>query len=400
MNEFNLTTNQIPDEVFAEALARLAQGQSPKAIAADFADYQHELEGLLFIAQTGMQIPKLDPPTPYKSYRFADTVATSSLFSEWFAYFRVAAIPIALVIVLVGGGKLADATKGSLPGDNLYSLKRATESARLTLTRDQDKVASLHVEFMQNRINEVKQAANEGNEETETLAIAELKTQTDKTFAEAGPVATANAISKLDSTLLDNLVAINKQQKDVLAELSETGETDSAKTVAITALEDNKKNDVTLAKIIATVNDQTMAEMPNKVSVTGNITYFNSLKITVEKNIFTIDDKTIVTGIDGVDITKPEFADKIISGRVTVVGTRIENGTLIAKQILLLAAELEGDVDGMVKGDSTTKYVKPVQATKPVEQQVPVEPVTPAPTTPTKATGSYITEPSSQQYAP
>ncbi len=397
MNKIN-STNQIPDEVFAQALSRLAQGQSPKAIAADFAEYQHELEGLLFVAQAGMQIPKLTPPTPYKAYRFADSVATSSVFSEWFAYFRIAAIPIALVIVLVGGGKLADATKGSLPGDNLYSLKRATENARLTLTRDQDKVASLHVEFMQNRINEVKQAANEGNEETETLAIAELKTQTDKTFAEAGPVATANAISKQDSTLLDTLVAVNKQQKDVLEELSETGESDTAKTVAISALEDNKKNDVTLARMIATVNDQAMADMPNKVSVTGNITYYTYNKITVEKNIFTINDRTTITGIDGQNITNISADLKTISGRVTIIGTRMENDVLIAKQILLLATDIAGDQDGEVKGDTTTTYTKPI--TKPADQIVPAEPAPTTPATPTKATGSYITEPSGEQYAP
>lgn len=398
MNKFN-STNQIPDEVFAESLTRLAQGQSPKAIAADFAGYQHELEGLLFVAQTGMQIPKLTPPTPYKAYRFADDVGTSSAFSEWFAYFRVAAIPIALVIILVGGGKLADATKGSLPGDNLYSLKRATENARLTLTRDQDKVASLHVEFMQNRINEVKQAANEGNEATETLAIAELKTQTDKTFAEAGPIATANAISKQDSTLLDTLVAVNKQQKDVLEELSETGESDTAKTVAISALEDNKKNDVTLAKMIATVNDQAMADMPNKVSVTGNITYYASNKITVEKNIFTINDRTAITGIDGQNIANISADLKTISGRVTVIGTRMENDVLIAKQILLLATDVAGDQNGEVKGD-TTIYTKPPTNAKPTDPVAPVEPAPTTPITPTKATGSYITEPSGQQYAP
>ena len=150
--------------------------------------------------------------------------------------------------------------------------------------------------------------------------------------------------------------------------------------------------------MIATVNDQAMADMPNKVSVTGNITYYATNKITVEKNIFTINDRTTITGIDGQDILNVSTDLKTISGRVTVIGTRMENGILIAKQILLLATDVVGDQNGEVKGDTTTTYTKPV--TKPIDPAVPVEPAPTTPVTPTKATGSYITEPSGQQYAP
>ncbi len=393
------TPNNIPDEIFAQALARLQNGETAEVIASDYADYQQELISLLFVAQMGMHIPKLQIPAPYKAYKFADQVAATRGFAEWLAYFRVAVVPIALVIVLIGGRTAVNATEGSLPGERLYSLKRATEKARLSLTRDQDKVAGLHVEFMQKRIDEVKQAANEGNEDSEKLAIAELKTQTETTFAEAGPVATANAISKQDSTLLENLVAINKQQKDVLADLSENGDSDSAKIIASSALEDNKKNDVTLAKIIATVNDQTLADLPNKVSATGIITFYNGASITVEKNVFTINDQTTFTGIDGINIATADIASKTISGRVTVLGTRIENGSLMAKQVLLMAAEVVGEQDGTVKGDITPKPI-----TKPIVK--PTEPIEPEPTpieilpAPTKATGSFITEPSEGQYAP
>lgn len=394
-----LELNQIPDQIFAEALDRLYKGESVETIAASYQDYQQELAGLLSVSQIGMGLPRITPPAPYKAYRFADHVVATKGFAEWFKYFRVAIIPIALVVVLIGGRTIVDATEGSLPGEKLYSLKRATETARLSLTRDQDKVANLHVEFMQNRIDEVKKAADEGNEASETLAIAELKTQTEKTFAEAGPVATANAISKQDSTLLENLVAINKQQKDILAVLSENSGSDTAKMVASTALEDSKDTDVTLAKIIATVNEQSLADMPNKVSATGEITFYNGVKITVEKNIFTITDRTTFTGIDGIEIATSEIASKTILGRVTVIGTRNENGTLIAKQILLLATEVEGGQDGTVKGITTP----PLPITKPTDQKIiepEPSPVTTDPVAPTKATGSYITEPSGQQYAP
>lgn len=391
--------NNIPDEIFAQALARLQNGETAEAIASDYQDYQQELIGLLFVAQMGMNIPKVEIPTPYKAYRFADKIAATTGFAEWVSYFRVAVIPIALVLVLLGGRTAVNATEGSLPGDTLYSLKRATEKARLSLTRDQDKVAGLHVEFMQNRINEVKKAANEGDENSEKLAIAELKSQTETTFAEAGPIATANAISKQDSTLLENLVAINKQQKDVLAELSENSGSDDAKMVATTALEDNKKNDATLAKIIAAVNEQSLADLPNKTSATGIISFYNGASITVEKNVFTIIDRTIFTGLDGIDIPPADIAARTISGRVTVNGTRNENGTLLAKQIILMASEVEGEENGTVKGEVITKpTISPKPTTPIAPEPTPID--SPTPTDPTNATGSYITEPSSQQYAP
>ncbi len=146
--------------------------------------------------------------------------------------FRVAIVPISLVIVLLGVPAIASATKNSLPGDKLYSLKRASEQVQLTLTQDQNEVATLHVELMEKRLDEVKKAADSGNTTSETLAIAELKSQTEKTFAQAGPVATANAISNQDSSLLDNLVAINNKQKTVLTELSKESDNNDTKSSA------------------------------------------------------------------------------------------------------------------------------------------------------------------------
>jgi hypothetical protein len=379
----------IPDHIFDEALVRLRKGESISQITDSFKDYQEELDGLLSVAQMGVNIPKLVPPTPYKAHRFASIPHPANRFFEMLSLFRVAAVPISLVIALLGGSAVVSATENSLPGDTFYSLKRATEQVRLSITKDQNKVATIHVELMQKRLDEVKKAAENGNDATETLAIAELKSQTEKTFAQAGPVATANAITNQDSSLLNNLVAVNKEQKDVLAELSLVGDSDSAKTIATSALADSKKNDQALAKIIATVNDQVLADLPNKVSVTGSVTLINN-KITVEKNTFTINDKTVINNPDGTTATEM----KLITGRATVIGTKLSDGTLIAKQIQILSSD-----DGAVKGEvivTQPPVVKPPVTTDPLE---PAE--EPIPTIdPTKAQGSFITEPSDSQYTP
>jgi hypothetical protein len=381
----------LPENIFAEALERLDRGETPTQIAASYSDYQQELEGLLSVAEMGMNIPKLVPPTPYKRHLFAEkAVTTSGALVQFLMFARVAVIPISLVIALLGGRAVVDATEDSLPGDTLYNLKRATEEARLTITRDQSKIATIHVELMQKRLAEVKQAASNGDEASEAAAITALKSQTEKTFAEAAPLATANAISKQDSTLLDSLVAINKEQKDVLEDVSESEGNEDAKTVAITALEDNKKNDFTLAKIIATVNDQALVDLPNKISVTGQITYHVGSKVIVEKNTFTIDKETKFQDIDGGAVSEPED----LTGRVTVTGTRLENGTLLAKQILMLPADT-----GEVKGETTTTTTT-TTTTKPAPTTIEPAPTTEPVQVQPKATGSYIVEPSSQQYTP
>lgn len=385
----------LPDSIFAIALERLEHGETPSQIASSFPEYQNELVGLLHVAEMGMNIPKLIPPTPYKRHLYAEKAITSAWFVPVLQFLRVGAIPIALVIALVGGGAVVDATENSLPGQALYSLKRASEEARLTFTNDPQKIAVIHVQLLQKRLDEVKQAATTGNQASETAALAELQSQTEKTFAEAAPVATANAISNKDSSLLDSLVAVNKEQKSVLTALTTSGETEIAKNVATDALNDSKKNDQTLASIIAAVNDQTLIDLPNKISVTGIITSHTDTKITVEKNTFTVNDSTIITGLDGLAVTDR----KTITGKVTVTGTRTDEGILIAKQIQILPSD-----DGTVKGvtDDQTPVNQAVNKVK-----TPVDPVGDANnntnqsnvTPPTKASGSYITEPNTPQYS-
>ncbi len=366
------------NEILDTAITRLQNGESQHAILADYPDHKEELSGLLAISKIGLNIPKLDVPAPYKRHLYSEAV-TKGWFWSAVAYYRIAAIPIALVVVLIGGNVLANQTSSSLPGDTLYSLKRATEEARLTFTRDQEKIAVIHVELMQKRLNEVRQAAQSGNAEAETAAIAALQSQSAKTFAQAGPIATANAISKQDSTLLDTLVAVNKQQKDVLTELGDPA--------ASTALNENIKTDQALAKIVATVNDQVLIDAPNKVSVTGNITYFYKNYITVENNTFAMDEQTVITASTGETVDASTI--KMPVGRASITGIKTENGVLVAKQISLLPADT-----GEVKGATTTTkpVVKPKEPA--VQPDTTIEPVT----DPNQATGSFIVEPSAPQY--
>lgn len=63
-----------------------------------------------------------------------------------------------LLVAIVAGGTLTTSAS-SLPGDVLYPVKTAAEGVRLTLARDPDAVADLHLEFAQRRLEETRALA-------------------------------------------------------------------------------------------------------------------------------------------------------------------------------------------------------------------------------------------------
>lgn len=392
-------TNELPDNIVTESLERLRQGEDAFSVSQSYGDYANELLPLLQIADAIKQIPKQQLPTPHKQFRFAETHTMPYVLGRFFSLFRVAVIPISLVLILFGGHFVVQAAEHSLPGDLLYSLKRASETAQLNLTFDQQQKANLHVELTQKRLNEVKQAFDTKNPETEAAAIAALKDQAEKTFAKVPQVAVANALTNKNQDLLNNLVAINKEQKSVLTSINAT---DDASSVTTTALNVVKENSKTLAKIIATVNEQTLADLPNKISITGDISSLKDNKITVEKNTFLINDQTFITNVDGSQLD--DLID--LTGHVTIVGTKSGQG-LIAKQISMLAPETTptATVPTPTKTDAITPTVKGTVTTKPSIEPAKVPPTpettsSPEPQPINQATGSFIIEPNTDQYAP
>jgi hypothetical protein len=375
---------EISEHILNSAISELQDGKSIAEVLAIYPEHTEELLPLLEVASMGLSIPKVVVPTPIRRHKFAETALYPSMWSSLITFMRVAIIPIGLVAVLFGGKVVVNAANDSLPGSPLYSLKRATEQARLNLTFDQDKVATLHVELTQKRLDEVKQAINNENEEQEKAAIEALQEQSDKTFATVPQVAAANALTKNDQKLLDNLVAINKEQKEVLSAVKDENQ---SKAAADTALNSTKENGKQLAVILATVHEQTLVDLSNKVSVTGEYTQLVKNKLTIEGSTFTITDETEILDADGAEATI-----KDIGGKLSVVGEK-KDDVLIAKQITILVPAPVIEVKPQVKGAATTTSTAKPSA--PIVQP----PAVPA-TDPNQATGTFIVEPAAEQYAP
>jgi phage gp36-like protein len=76
---------------------------------------------------------------------------------------------LVLVLVLAGTGTVA-AASGSVPGDNLYSVKMAAEQVQWKLTFSQKAKARLQARFAERRVQEMAQLARKGRtEELEKL---------------------------------------------------------------------------------------------------------------------------------------------------------------------------------------------------------------------------------------
>jgi hypothetical protein len=99
-------------------------------------------------------------------------IQRSSVIKEWLKFFapyfsvnrwlRTPVFSMALVLFALFGGSLlsVSAAERSLPGDFLYSVKLATEQARLAMTKNPQARVILKTEFTGRRVDEMKQVVN------------------------------------------------------------------------------------------------------------------------------------------------------------------------------------------------------------------------------------------------
>lgn len=376
-----------PDDILDQALARLDQGESIESIAQHF--QSEELVGMLKLAQTLNTIPVNKAPTPTLRYSYAQKVGAWQKLIHTVQSYKLATISLALAMLLIGGYGTIQASENSLPGDRLYGVKIAAEQLRLKLTLDNEKRAEIHFELAKKRLSETKLVIALNNPDQEVIALDALAKQTEKTFEATSQLAATKA-SQNDSSLLENLVALNKEKKTVIE--SATILSDDEKLAQ--ALNTIKETDKNLAKLIAAVSEQTLLDLPNKISITGIISGRSKSSITIEKNNFLVNPETIMINQDGETIANLDN----LNGKIAVIGTR-ENNSLIAKKIIVIdpLAVLPTTVPAnpIVQGATT-----PTPQAKPAE---PTQPVTPEPETtsvqkPSEATTGFIVEPAENQY--
>lgn len=159
-----------------ECLGQLWAGASVKECLARFPDYARELRPLLHLA-SDIRTHEIPPPRPAAvrthrqrmlravHERGRQRAGNRGLLTGHLVSPTVrAGVILAAVIALLGSGAggLAVAASGSLPGDLLYPMKRATENAQRFLATDRVARQELEEEFARRRYDEVRAVLDAG----------------------------------------------------------------------------------------------------------------------------------------------------------------------------------------------------------------------------------------------
>jgi len=244
------------DKILDKCIDQMAAGRSISDCLKKYPKTRG-LKQALMIVQTGLKLPKkqinVDKAIVWKtiqsqihtqSVRSANLKQPSQeIFNNPFGAFRFAfsktIFSLVTVIVIVGLVNVtAVAAKNSLPGQALYPVKKTVEKIELVLTVNEEKKTEKKIKHAGNRLYEAQQIVEEnaGNE-NETLTEEESKV-VEETITEL--VDTTKEIieeSKDNKALLEQVVELTEEQKEVLVEIEPKITGDSSKEIVGEAIE-------------------------------------------------------------------------------------------------------------------------------------------------------------------
>lgn len=126
---------------------------------------------------------------------------------SWLFSFRPAALTFVLAFFLLSGTSLVRAASSSLPGDNLYPVKRTWEDVRLAFVSGLQEMESLELEYETERVDEINQLIARGRAETVSFN-GYLNLQPDGTWTVAGIPIIINADTNLPANPLSAGMAL------------------------------------------------------------------------------------------------------------------------------------------------------------------------------------------------
>jgi hypothetical protein len=159
-------------EALEICLQEIEQGADVEIVLSRYPDLADELRPILE-ASAGARSMAVPGPSPEVVRRSRAKVMQSaaqmreakarSSRSMWFASLRRAAVTLAVVAALfISGTGLVRAASTTLPGDNLYPVKRTWEDMLLLLTFNGQQRATLEVEHENERLHELSELFAEG----------------------------------------------------------------------------------------------------------------------------------------------------------------------------------------------------------------------------------------------
>lgn len=356
------------DKILDEAIKRMQKGENVSAIVSDYPEHMREsLYNLLSVAKQACDLPKAIYPSPIKRRLYLD-VPQQSISIFRFFYFIRRAYPVALVLFLTTITGTVSAAMQSLPGDRLFPIKKAFQSAEIKLAQTPERKATLELNLAEQRLEEVQTViARSDDTEVQVQALKELSKQTGVALEKIKSIAASDVVAN-NPELVSKAVEITEKQKKLLAVANpEAVEVASEKAI------DHRNTIASIKQIIATAQEAVAASLTptNTISITSTINGIKSKSVLVEKNTFEVNEKdTIIQDNEGKKLT---LADLGLNDTVNIEG-EIKDKSTVAKKIILISRA------PVIAEKPTTAIAKPAVVQTDPEPAVATEPVVEEPT--------------------
>jgi hypothetical protein len=352
------------EEILDQAIRRVNNGENISTVLSDYPEsIQENLYDLLAITKLASELPKKNFPTPIKRRIYLD-VPKQNLNLFRFLYLARSIYPIAFVLLITTLTGTVSAAMQSLPGDKLFAVKKALQTAEISLATNPEKKAELQLDLVAQRIEEAQTVIAKTDEASpaKDAAIAELNQQTEVALKRIQEIASTDAVTK-NPELIKKAEHLTEEKRKVVATVD-----------PVAAKERNVAHENTIAsikQIIATVNDQAPATLApsNQITISSTIESIRGKVLKIEKNSFEITEETVIEDEEGNEL---ESTDLGINDTVKVEGTIVEEKTVANKVTLVLKAKI---VEKPVAPKPTPKppVVIPPVVIPPVDPEPPVE---------------------------
>ncbi len=350
------------DKILDEAIKRMQKGENVSAIVSDYPeDMRDSLYNLLSVAKQACDLPKLPYPSPIKRRLYLD-VPQQNISIFRFFYFIRRAYPIALVLVLTTFTGTVSAAMQSLPGDKLFPVKKAFQSAEIKLAQNPERKAKLELNLAEQRLEEVQTViARTENAEVQVQALGELSKQTEVALEKIKAIAGSDGVAS-NPDLVTKAEEITEKNKKLIA-VANPKAVGAANEKAIA----HDNTIASIKQIIATAQEAVAASLStSKISITSTIDGIKSKSLLVEKNTFEVnEDETIILDDKGKKIV---LADLNLNDTISIEG-EIKDKSTVARKITLIsrAPVIEKPIAVIAK-----PVVKPTVTTV-IEEKPPVE---------------------------
>lgn len=392
------------EKILDQAISQLNAGANFNAVLDQYPAQLEELAPLLEVAKMGLHLPKNFIPEPAMQRKFMLAAAKQPGFLAWLRLPRFASVSLIILTILGAFAGTTFAALGSVPGQNLFAVKKAFESVEIALATSPQQKANLQLTFADRRVAETEKILKDPNHTSavEVAALTELSNQTNNALADVKSAAATNAVNN-DPNILNSLNSLVSNQQALLNQIKPASSTAALAKQSQGQVAELKK---VISSIAAVSADQTLAKLdpnPNVVIVSGILDNLYTNQIIVEKTVFQLSAGTVISDAQGNTLNASALA---LNEKVTVTGEKTSNN-LVANEIIILTNlppqnnPKPSTTPNSLDKDTKTITVPPTSTNINLNLPHPTEETTtPAASDPNTAVGTFIFENPAPQFAP